>query len=72
MNKALEKVFERASRLPEKEQDRLAAWIESEMESEAVWTDALSRSGEALQALADEALDENRRDETEPLDPDSL
>jgi hypothetical protein len=66
---ALKDVFDEASKLPEPEQDALAAAIRSELEADAAWEKLLSTSGEALETLADEAVAEYRSGRTRPLDP---
>jgi len=66
---ALHEVFDEASKLPEPEQDALAAAIRAEMEADAAWETLLSASGEALETLADEAVAEHRSGRTLPLDP---
>ena len=72
MTKALEKAFEAASRLPEREQDELAAAILEEVDADARWEASFARSQEVIEKLADEALEEHRAGRTEPLDPDAL
>jgi hypothetical protein len=72
MTKALQDVFRDAEKLPEAEQDQLAAAIRAEIEAEVSWEGRLARSAGALEALADEALAEHRSDRTRPLDPDEL
>jgi len=72
MTKALEKAFEAASRLPDPDQDELAAAILEELEADERWEATFARSQDALERLADEALDEHRAGRTEPLDPDAL
>ncbi len=69
MTNALKEVFDEASRLPESEQDALAAAIRAEMEADAAWERLLSASGEALEILTDEAVAEHRSGRTRPLDP---
>ena len=69
MTKALEEAFREASKLPESEQDALAAAIKAELEAEDEWHALLSKSQDALGKLADEALSEYRAGRTEPLDP---
>jgi hypothetical protein len=69
MTKSLEHAFAVASRLPESEQDELAAAILAEIEAEARFDAALEGSSESLDGLADEALDEHRGGKTQPLDP---
>ena len=72
MTKALQDVFREAEKLPEAEQEQLAAAIRAELEAETVWEGRLAASKEALEALADEALAEHRAGRTLPLDPDKL
>lgn len=72
MTKALKKAFEAASRLSDADQDELAAAILEELEADERWEAAFARSQDALERLADEALEEYRADRTEPLDPDAL
>jgi hypothetical protein len=72
MTEALRKAFEAASRLPEPEQDELAAAILEELDADERWDAAFARSQDALERLADEALEEHRAGRTEPLDPDAL
>jgi hypothetical protein len=49
---------------PEQEQDALA-----ELESERRWEEAFSRSTDALDRLAEEALAEHRAGRTQELEP---
>ncbi len=69
MTNALKEVFDEASKLPEPEQDALAATIRAEIETDAEWERLLSVSGEALESLSDEAVAEYRSGRTRPLDP---
>jgi len=61
-----------ASRLPDPDQDELAAAILEELEADERWEASFARSQDALARLADEALEEHRAGRTEPLDPDAL
>jgi len=72
MSTLLEKAFDKASKLPPKEQEYLGAVILEELASERAWAEAFARSQEKLFSLADEALAEFRRGETRPLDYDKL
>ena len=72
MSEMLEQAFEKARRLSAAEQDAIAAIILDEMEDEARWEEAFSRSQESLARLASEALEEDRRGEPKGLVPDSL
>jgi hypothetical protein len=68
MTKALKKAFEAASKLPEVEQDALAAAILEELESERRWDELFQRSADTLSKLAKEALTEDRAGRTRPLE----
>ena len=72
MTNLLKKAFDEASRLPTEEQDSLARLLLEEMKSERRWDQAFSGSADRLSDLADEALDEHRRGETENLEPRNL
>ena len=72
MTKALEDVFKEAEKLPEAEQEQLAAAIRAELEADANWESRLAASPKALETLADEALTEHRSGRSHPLDPDEL
>jgi len=72
MTEALEQAFAEAAKLPQEEQDRLAAWILRELAEEKRWDEAFSSSADTLANLADEALDDLRNGRTEPLDPEQL
>jgi aspartate/glutamate racemase len=71
MNSKLKEVFEMVSRLPEKDQEELAAVILQELKDEARWDAAFEASQPQLKRLAEEALEEYRAGRTEPLDPDA-
>ena len=66
MTRALEEAFKEASKLPESEQNSLAAAIRDELEAKLECS--LSDSQDVLGKLADEALDEFRSARTQPLD----
>ena len=72
MTSLLEKAFAEASKLSQEEQDVLAQWILAEIESENRWDELFAKSGDMLSKLADDALAEFRRGETQELDPDNL
>ena len=72
MTKALRKAFEAASRLPDREQEELAAAILEELAADERWEATFAESQSALKRLADEALKEHRAGRTEGLDPDAL
>jgi len=70
MTKLLKDAFDRASRLPEAEQDALAAILIAEMEDEKRWQEAFRRGEAKLTQLGEEALEEFRAGRTTPLDFD--
>jgi hypothetical protein len=72
MTKVLEKAFNEASKLTENEQDALGEWLLNEIQSEREWDRAFARSQDLLARLANEALAEHRRGQTDELDPDKL
>ena len=72
MTELLRKAFEEADRLPEGDQNALAARLLEEIESEHHWSETFAKSGNALARLADEAVAEHRAGETRDLDPDRL
>ena len=72
MSKLLERAIEEAHKLSEDEQESIGAWLLAEIESERRWDDLFSRPpSNALQQMADEALEDFRAGRTSPLDPDS-
>jgi hypothetical protein len=72
MSELMEKVLGEINKLPEEEQDALAAWILEELASERRWSETFAASQDLLSQLADEALAEHRSGKTLPLDPDKL
>ncbi len=69
MTELLEKAFAEAAKLPDADQEALAAWILEELGSDRRWQETLGNTAEALARLADEALAEHHESRTEPLDP---
>jgi hypothetical protein len=67
VTKTLEKAFAKVSRLPAKDQNSVARWLLSELQSEARWNKAFRRSADRLAELADEALKEHRNGRTRRL-----
>ncbi len=72
MTALLQKAFAEAAKLPQSDQDRLAAWLLDEMHDEARWDAAFAASQNALDQLADRALAEIEAGLDEAFDPDSL
>ena len=68
MTKALKQAFDAASRLPEGDQDALAAAIVEELAADKRWEAALAANPDALSRLAQEALAEHRAGRSKPLD----
>lgn len=68
----LELAFAEATKLPPKEQDRLAEWLLAELASERRWDKLFAESQDVLEMLATEALDEHRRGQTQELDPEKI
>lgn len=64
----LEKALEKVSKLPQDEQDAIASQILAELEDEAQWARQFAASRGKLRRLAEEALAEDQRGETLPLD----
>ena len=74
MTRLLQQAFERASELPQEEQDKFACFLLAELESERQWAELFSRpdSEDLLEKLADDALAAHRAGLTRPLDPEDL
>lgn len=72
MTQLLQKAFAEVSRLPEDEQDAIAAIVLAELSSERRWSELFEKSQDVLEELAEEALAEHRAGKTKRLDPDEL
>jgi hypothetical protein len=72
LTKLLKRAFDKASNLPESDQDWLAEWLLDELASNERWRTTLARSSDRLSQLATEALDEHRAARTHELNPDQL
>jgi hypothetical protein len=72
MTKLLKKAFQEASKLPDIEQNSLAKWLMEELEAERKWDQAFAESEDALDQLADEALEAHKQGKTKPLDVEKL
>ncbi len=68
MTELLQDAFSKAAALSTAEQNALATWLIEEIQSERRWEELFSRSGEELESLAREALEEFREGSTLPLD----
>ena len=67
MTRLLEKALEQVSRLPESEQDALAAIVLQELASERRWSESFEKSQDQLAKLAEQALAEYKAGRTKPL-----
>ena len=72
VSKLVEQAFNEVAKLPEKEQEAVAAWLLEELSSERQWQGAFSNSQDLLTSLADKALREHKQGRTEPLQPNEL
>ena len=74
MTDLLQQAFERASELPQDEQDKFARFLLAELESERQWAESFNRpeSEDFLEKLADETLAEPRAGLTERLELEEL
>lgn len=67
MTQLLKKALSEIAKLPEPEQDVLAAILLEEIQSEQAWSESFARSQDALAKLAEEALVEHAAGHTQPL-----
>ena len=67
MTKLLERVIQRVSVLPVKEQDAIAQFLSAELDADNEWENAFASSPNELELLAREALKEHRLGKTKPL-----
>ena len=73
MGKLLDRAIEEAHKLSEDEQETIGAWLLAEIESERRWDELFSRApSQALERMANQALEDHRAGRTSPLDPDRL
>ena len=68
MTELLQQAFEKASSLPEKEQDSFARFLISEIEDETQWEASFAGSQDELALMAREALAEYKAGKTKPMD----
>jgi hypothetical protein len=67
MTKLLEKAIQHIQKLPDSEQDAVAAIVLEEIASEEKWTQSFGKTQEHLAKLAEEALAEYKAGRTKPL-----
>lgn len=68
MTEALQRAIDAISLLPASEQDALAGWLLTVLESEKKWSELFAKSPDLIASLAQEALDEHARGETRSMD----
>jgi hypothetical protein len=67
MTQLLDKAISEAAKLPEQEQDALAAIVFAEIESEESWAETFAKSQDLLAELAGEAEAEHAAGKTKPF-----
>jgi hypothetical protein len=68
MSTLLERALEKVASLPEEEQDAIASQILASLADEEAWKRRFAQRRDVIGRLAQEALEEDARDETLPLD----
>ena len=68
MTALLEKALQRLERLSQEDQDAMASQILDSLDDDDLWARSFRESGDTLERLADEALEEHKRCETRPLE----
>ena len=68
MSTLLEKALEKVGELPQDEQDAIAAEILASIADEEAWKKRFSEKRDVIRRLAQQALDEDERGQTLPLD----
>ena len=68
MSSLLEKALEKVATLPENEQDAIASQILDSLADEDAWKTRLAAKRDVIRRMAREALEEDQRGETLPLD----
>ena len=72
MEELMDKAIAELEKLPREQKDRFAEFILNELRSEERWERLFASSGELLDKLADEAIEDARVGRTRPLRPDEL
>jgi hypothetical protein len=68
MSTLLEKALEKVGSLPEDEQDAIASQILASLADEEAWKQRFAAKREVIRRMAREALEEDARGQTLPLD----
>ncbi len=72
MTNLLKRAFNKASKLPEIEQNALAKWVLEELETEREWEKTFAESEKILDKFADEALALHRKGKTRTMNIKAL
>lgn len=72
MTKALEQAIKRLQEMPEDRQDMLARLVLHEIAEDERWFHSTAVHADKLKGLVEAVLENDRRGECEPLDPDQL
>jgi hypothetical protein len=72
MTNLLDEAYAVAKELPEEEQQAIGAALLAEIDADRRWEELLAQPSDAIERMADEALEEHRLGKTLPLDPDTL
>jgi len=72
MSNLFDEAYAAAKELPEEEQEAIGAVLLAEMNADRRWDELLSRPSDAIERMADKALENHRLGKTLPLDPDTL
>ena len=67
MTRLLKKAVSEIEKLPESEQDAVAAFVLEELASERRWTELFAKSQDKLAKLAEQALADHAAGRTKPL-----
>jgi len=68
MSTLLEKALEQVVALPQNEQDAIASQILSSLTDEGAWKKRFAEKRDVIRRMAREALEEDEKGETRPLD----
>ena len=68
MTNLLEKALEKVGALPQDEQDAIASQILDSLADEEAWKKRFAEKRDVIRRLAQQALEEDARGETRPLD----
>jgi acyl-CoA reductase-like NAD-dependent aldehyde dehydrogenase len=68
MSTLLKQALEKVGSLPQDEQDAIAAQILASLEDESAWRRRFAEKRDVIRRLASEAIEEDDRGETLPLD----